>query len=126
MIWNISAGRRLKASVAKTDKRDAVRAEVREGVDQMLQRTTEAINLPDEHGVELAKMGLGHFFEGSLAKFKPIQRTGGRPHMLPGNMKVPSRGFQAAMPQQDLDGAQIGARLEQMGGKAVAPMSLGT
>jgi hypothetical protein len=26
------------------------------------------------------------------------------------------------MPHQDLDGAQIGARLEQMGGKAVAPM----
>src|SRR5229473_1541978 len=40
--------------------------------------------------------------------------------MLLGNMEVTGRGFQAAMPQQDLDGAQIGARLEQMGRKAVA------
>jgi hypothetical protein len=37
-------------------------------------------------------------------------------------VEVAGGGFQAAMPQQDLDGAQIGARLEQMGGKAVAPM----
>src|SRR5580692_6071914 len=40
--------------------------------------------------------------------------------MLLGNMEVTGGGFQAAMPQQDLDGTQIGARLEQMGCKAVA------
>ena len=39
--------------------------------------------------------------------------------MLLGNMEVTSRSFQVAMPQQDLDGAQIGARLEQMSCKAV-------
>ena len=39
--------------------------------------------------------------------------------MLLGNMEVTGRSFQAAMAQQDLDGAQIGARLEQMGCKAV-------
>jgi hypothetical protein len=44
--------------------------------------------------------------------------------MLLGNMEVTSRSFQAAMPQQDLDGAQIGARLEQMSCKAV-PSSRG-
>ncbi len=41
------------------------------------------------------------------------------------NMEVTGRSFQA-MPQQDLDGAQIGTRLAQMSGKAVAPMFLGT
>ncbi len=40
--------------------------------------------------------------------------------MLLGNMEVTGGGFQAAMPQPDLDGAQIGARLEPMGCKAVA------
>src|SRR5260370_39358945 len=39
--------------------------------------------------------------------------------MLLGNMEVTGRGFQAAMPQQDLDGAQIGTRLEQMGREGV-------
>jgi len=33
---------------------------------------------------------------------------------------APGRSFQAAMPQQDLDGAQIGARLQQRDREAVA------
>ena len=35
------------------------------------------------------------------------------------------RGLQVAMAQQELDGAQIGAGVEQVGGKGVAPISHG-
>ena len=49
-----------------------------------------------------------------------IQRTAGGAEMPPGEMQV-DRGFlQVAMPQQHLDGAQVGTGFEQMSGKAVA------
>ena len=46
--------------VAEADKRDAVGTKVREAVDQMFQRTSEAIDLPDQHGIELSPVSVGH------------------------------------------------------------------
>ena len=49
-----------------------------------------------------------------------IQRTAGGAEMPPGEMQI-DRGFlQVAMPQQHLDGSQVGTGFEQMRGKAVA------
>jgi hypothetical protein len=46
--------------------------------------------------------------------------------MAPGEVQI-DRGFlQVAMSQQHLNGSQVGTGFEQMRGKAVAPMSLGT
>src|ERR1700730_5256970 len=49
-----------------------------------------------------------------------IQRTAGGAEMAPGEMQIDRRFFQVAMPQQHLNGAQVGAGFEQMRGKAVA------
>src|ERR1019366_3502820 len=46
--------------VAEADKGYSVCAKVRERIDQMLQRPTEAVNFPDKHGIELAAMSVGH------------------------------------------------------------------
>jgi hypothetical protein len=40
--------------------------------------------------------------------------------MAPGQMQIDCRFLQIAMPQQHLDGAQVGTGFEQMSGKAVA------
>src|SRR6516165_4422030 len=40
--------------------------------------------------------------------------------MAPGQMQIDRRFLQVAMPQQHLDGAQVGAGFEQMGREAVA------
>jgi hypothetical protein len=42
--------------VAKADERDAIGAKVGEGVDQMLQRTTEAVDLPNQHSIKRSFM----------------------------------------------------------------------
>ena len=49
-----------------------------------------------------------------------IQRTAGGAEMPPGEMQIDRRFLQVAMPQQHLDGAQVGTGFEQMSGKAVA------
>src|SRR5208337_4033369 len=49
-----------------------------------------------------------------------IQGTGGRVKMTPRKMQVDGGLFQIAMAQQDLNGAEIGTRFEQMSGEAVA------
>jgi hypothetical protein len=46
--------------------------------------------------------------------------------MPPGEMQVDRRLLEVTMTEQHLDGAQVGTGFEQMRGKAVAPMSLGT
>src|SRR5208337_1684344 len=46
--------------VAEADKRDAIGAKVRERVDQMLQRTTEAVNFPHQHSIKLPPVSVGH------------------------------------------------------------------
>jgi hypothetical protein len=53
--------------VPKADKRDAIGTEIREGVDEVLQRTTKAIDLPDEHGIEFPPVSVGH----ELIQFRP-------------------------------------------------------
>lgn len=40
--------------------------------------------------------------------------------VLFGQMQIPGGGFQILMTEQKLDGAQVGARFQQMGGPAVA------
>ena len=37
-------------------------------------------------------------------------------------MEVDSRGLEAGMPEQDLDGAEVRSRIQQMSGEGVAPM----
>ena len=54
-----------------------------------------------------------------------IQRAPGRLQRRGGHMEVPSRGVEAAMAEQDLDGPQVGAGLEQVGREAV-PQRLNT
>ena len=49
-----------------------------------------------------------------------IERTGCGPHSLLRDVQVAGGSFQAAVPQKDLDGTQICARLQQMSSKAVA------
>src|SRR5215470_7791281 len=49
-----------------------------------------------------------------------IQRTAGGAEMAPGQMQIDRRFLQVAMPQQHLDGAQVGPGFEQMSGEAVA------
>src|SRR5258708_22482601 len=49
-----------------------------------------------------------------------IQRTAGGAEMPPGEMQIDRGFFKVAMPQQHLDGAQVGTSFEQMRGKAVA------
>src|SRR5208282_699161 len=49
-----------------------------------------------------------------------IQRTAGGAEMSPGEMQIDRRLLQVAMPEQHLDGTQVGAGFEQMRGKAVA------
>jgi hypothetical protein len=46
--------------------------------------------------------------------------------MAPGEMQIDRRLLKVAMPEQHLDGMQVGAGFQQMRGEAVAPMSLGT
>ena len=49
-----------------------------------------------------------------------IQWTAGGAEVPPGEMQIDRRLLKVAMPQQYLDGAQVGARFEQMSGEAVA------
>src|ERR1700688_4955323 len=49
-----------------------------------------------------------------------IQRTAGGAEMPPGEMQIDRRLLKVAMPEQHLAGAQVGAGVEQMRGKAVA------
>ena len=46
--------------VAKADKGHSVGTKVREGIDQMFQRTPKAIDLPNQHGIELPSVSVGH------------------------------------------------------------------
>src|SRR4051794_2982962 len=48
-----------------------------------------------------------------------IERAVHRGERRGGHMDVPRGGAEAAMTEQDLDGPQVGAGLEQMGGEAV-------
>ena len=49
-----------------------------------------------------------------------IQRTTSGAEMSPGEMQIDRRLLQVAMPEQHLNGAQVGTGFEQMRGKAVA------
>src|SRR5205807_10458601 len=46
--------------VPKTDKGDAHSVKIGQGRHQVLERSAPAINLPDQHGVKLATVGVGH------------------------------------------------------------------
>jgi hypothetical protein len=49
-----------------------------------------------------------------------IQRTSGGAEMPPGEMQIDRRFLEVTMSEQHLDGSQVGAGFQQMGGKAVA------
>src|ERR1700688_4583372 len=49
-----------------------------------------------------------------------IQRTAGGAEMAPGEMQIDRSLLKVAMPEQHLDGAQVGTGFQQMRGKAVA------
>src|SRR5487761_1299761 len=51
---------------------------------------------------------------------KPIERAGGRAEMALRQMQVEGSDLEVAMAEQDLDGAQVGAGFEKVGGEAVA------
>ena len=48
-----------------------------------------------------------------------IQWTGRGAHGDVGDLQIASRSFQVGVPEQDLDGAQIGAGFEQVRGKGM-------
>ena len=60
---------------------------------------------------------LGAFWDGP---WEQIQRTRGRADRGGRDPQVLRRGRQTPMPEQELDGAQVGAGLEQMDGKRMA------
>ena len=49
-----------------------------------------------------------------------IERAGGRAQVPLGQMQVNGSDFEIAMSEQDLDGAQIGARFKKVGREAMA------
>ena len=51
-----------------------------------------------------------------------IERAGGRAEMPLGQMQVDGSDFEVAMPEQDLDGTQVGAGFEKVCGEAVSPI----
>src|SRR5216684_1260036 len=55
-----------------------------------------------------------------VIQLQRIQRTGSRVKMTLGKMQIDGGLFQIAVAQQDLNGTQIRARFEQMGGETVA------
>ena len=55
-----------------------------------------------------------------LADRQIVERTRSGMQSAFGDMQVASRGFQIAMAEQQLNAAQIGARIEQVGGKGMA------
>src|SRR5208337_112928 len=55
-----AGGRAEVEVVAEADEGDSIGAKICERIDEVFQRTTEAINLPHEHGIELPPMGVGH------------------------------------------------------------------
>ncbi len=54
-----------------------------------------------------------------VANGQIIERTGGGMQSMFGDVQVTSRGLQVAMAEQQLNGAQIGASVEQVGGKGM-------
>ncbi len=62
MIWNMRRPEGvLKVQiVAEADEGHAIGTKIRESVDQMLQRTTEAVDFPNQHGIELPPVSVGH------------------------------------------------------------------
>ena len=50
---------------------------------------------------------------------EPVERAAGRLQRGRGDMEVAGGGAEAAVPEQDLDGPEVGAGLEQVGGEAV-------
>ena len=55
-----------------------------------------------------------------VGEIEQVQRTLGRVQGLAGQVQVPGGGSDGGMAHQDLDGAQIDAGLEQVGGEAMA------
>ena len=53
------------------------------------------------------------------AKLQAIERVGNRLQMSVGQMQVEQRVFQAGVSEQDLNGAQVGSGVQQMGGATV-------
>src|SRR5580704_17350138 len=56
-----------------------------------------------------------------LTNREVLQRTLRRLHPSYRDMEVDSRGLEAGMPKQDLDGAEVGSCIQQMGGERVSP-----
>ena len=61
--------------------------------------------------------GLGGFWYGPREQ---VQRTGGRADLGGRNPQVAHGGLQTPMPEQELDGAQVGAGLEEMDREGMA------
>ncbi len=59
-------------------------------------------------------------------KLQAIEGVGNRLQVSVGQMQVDQSVFQAGVSEQDLDGAQVGSGVQQMGGATVTAMSLGT
>src|SRR3954469_2130225 len=51
--------------------------------------------------------------------FEPVERAAGRFQRGRGDMEVAGGGAEAVVPEQDLDGAEVGTGLEQVGGEAM-------
>ena len=52
--------------------------------------------------------------------FEPVERAAGRFHRRRGDVEVAGGGAEAVVPEQDLDRAEVGTGLEQVGGEAVS------
>ena len=67
-----------------------------------------------------AQAGVGTAFGDATRRLQGIQRAGGGAHLVGGKAQVAGGGAEAAVTEQQLDGAHVGAGFEQMDGEAVA------
>ncbi len=60
-----------------------------------------------------------HHFGGRRRRIERFQRTGGPAHIHVGDLQIARGGFEVGMAEQDLNGAEIHAGFEQVGGEGV-------
>jgi hypothetical protein len=61
MIWNMSRPDGvLKSGLSRKLTKATIGAQLREGINQMFWRTTETIDLPPQHSIELPPVSVGH------------------------------------------------------------------
>ena len=59
-----------------------------------------------------------------VERVQQFQRTGGRAHPGIGDVQIAGSGLQSGVAEQELNGAEIHARFQQVSGEGVAPIPI--